>query len=47
MPSLLVVVFVLQLLLHIVNTVGANTINELVGTAHLGLVELVLTLTLW
>ncbi|PSN68655.1 CHD5-domain-containing protein [Corynespora cassiicola Philippines] len=29
MPSLLVVVFVLQLLLHIVNTVGANTINEL------------------
>jgi len=30
MPSLLVVVFILQFLLHIINTVGANTINELV-----------------
>lgn len=30
MPSLLLVVFTLQLLLHIINTVGANTINELV-----------------
>ncbi|KAF2742503.1 protein get1 [Sporormia fimetaria CBS 119925] len=29
MPSLLMVVFVVQLLLHVVNTVGANTINEL------------------
>ncbi|KAJ4294309.1 GET complex subunit get1 [Kalmusia sp. IMI 367209] len=29
MPSLLLVVFTLQLLLHIINTVGANTINEL------------------
>jgi hypothetical protein len=30
MPSLLLVVFILQLLLHIINTVGANTLNELV-----------------
>ncbi|KAJ4357722.1 GET complex subunit get1 [Didymosphaeria variabile] len=29
MPSLLLVMFVLQTLLHIINTVGANTINEL------------------
>ncbi|KAF2278069.1 uncharacterized protein EI97DRAFT_374350 [Westerdykella ornata] len=29
MPSLLLVVFILQLVLHIINTVGANTINEL------------------
>jgi hypothetical protein len=29
MPSLLLVVFILQLLLHIINTVGANTLNEL------------------
>ncbi|KAF2471742.1 protein get1 [Lindgomyces ingoldianus] len=28
MPSLLLVVFVVQLLLHIINTVGANTINQ-------------------
>jgi hypothetical protein len=30
MPSLLLVVFVLQFLLHIINTVGASTVNELV-----------------
>ncbi|KAF2185642.1 hypothetical protein K469DRAFT_750351 [Zopfia rhizophila CBS 207.26] len=29
MPSLLLVVFVLQLVLHLINTVGANTINQL------------------
>ncbi|KAF1993124.1 hypothetical protein P154DRAFT_625670 [Amniculicola lignicola CBS 123094] len=29
MPSLLLVVFTLQFLLHIINTVGANTINQL------------------
>jgi hypothetical protein len=30
MPSLLLVVFILQLSLHIINTVGVNTLNELV-----------------
>lgn len=29
MPSLLLVVFILQLLLHIINTVGASTVNDL------------------
>ncbi|KAI8934069.1 GET complex subunit get1 [Plenodomus lindquistii] len=29
MPSLLLVVFILQLVLHIVNTVGASTVNDL------------------
>ncbi|EMD97013.1 hypothetical protein COCC4DRAFT_42353 [Bipolaris maydis ATCC 48331] len=29
MPSLLLVVFILQLLLHVINTVGKNTVNEL------------------
>jgi len=33
MPSLLLVVFTLQLLLHIVNTVGASTVNDLVSPA--------------
>jgi hypothetical protein len=33
MPSLLLVVFTLQFLLHIVNTVGAATVNELVSPA--------------
>lgn len=33
MPSLLLVVFILQLLLHIINTVGKNTVNELVSPA--------------
>jgi hypothetical protein len=33
MPSLLLVVFALQFLLHIINTVGANTVNELVSPA--------------
>lgn len=32
MPSLLLVVFALQLALHLINTVGANTIDELVNT---------------
>ena len=35
MPSLLLVVFVLQFLLHIINTVGANTVNELVSPAFI------------
>lgn len=30
MPSLLLIMFILQTVLHIINTVGANTINELV-----------------
>lgn len=30
MPSLLLVVFVLQLALHLINTVGASTVDELV-----------------
>lgn len=30
MPSLLITVFVIQLLIHVVNTVGASTINDLV-----------------
>lgn len=33
MPSLLLVMFILQTVLHIINTVGANTINELVSRA--------------
>jgi hypothetical protein len=33
MPSLLLVVFILQFLLHIINTVGASTVNELVRPA--------------
>lgn len=33
MPSLLLVMFTLQLVLHIVNTVGATTVNELVRPA--------------
>lgn len=33
MPSLLLVVFILQFLLHIINTVGASTVNDLVGPA--------------
>ena len=32
MPSLLLVVFVLQLFIHLVNTVGAPVINEFVWT---------------
>jgi len=35
MPSLLLVVFVLQFVLHIINTVGANTVNELVSPASI------------
>jgi hypothetical protein len=30
MPSLLLIMFILQLFLHIINTVGATTIDELV-----------------
>jgi len=30
MPSILVVVFILQLAIHLVNTVGAQAINDLV-----------------
>lgn len=36
MPSLLLVVFILQLLLHVINTVGKNTVNELVSPAPNG-----------
>jgi hypothetical protein len=35
MPSLLLVVFVLQFLLHIINTVGAAAVNDLVSPASL------------
>jgi tail-anchored protein insertion receptor len=31
MSSLLLVVFILQLVLHIINTVGASKINDIVG----------------
>ncbi|CAE7192356.1 hypothetical protein CFE70_006984 [Pyrenophora teres f. teres 0-1] len=34
MPSLLLVVFILQLLLHMINTVGANTVNELLWVLY-------------
>ncbi|KAF9738548.1 GET complex subunit get1 [Paraphaeosphaeria minitans] len=34
MPSLLLVMFVLQTVLHIINTVGANTINELLWVLY-------------
>jgi len=30
MPSILVIVFILQLAIHLVNTVGAQAINDLV-----------------
>jgi hypothetical protein len=33
MPSLLLVMFILQLSLHLINTVGVNTLNELVRRA--------------
>lgn len=33
MPSLLLVVFILQFILHLVNTVGASTVDELVCTS--------------
>ena len=35
MPSLLLVVFVLQLVIHFINTVGAGAINNLVRFARL------------
>lgn len=41
MPSLIVLVFVLQLAIHLVNTFGANTINSVVGNG------LLLFLFLW
>ncbi len=31
MPSLLIVVFVLQLAIHLVNTIGASTVNSIVS----------------
>ncbi|KAL8711613.1 MAG: hypothetical protein Q9220_004023 [cf. Caloplaca sp. 1 TL-2023] len=34
MPSLLLVVFVLQLVIHLINTVGAKAINELLWTLY-------------
>jgi len=34
MVSLLLIAFSLQLVVHIVNTVGASTINELVSLQH-------------
>ncbi|KAF2692130.1 hypothetical protein K458DRAFT_274651, partial [Lentithecium fluviatile CBS 122367] len=34
MPSLLLVVFILQLLLHLINTVGVNTLNELLWVIY-------------
>lgn len=34
MPSLLLVVFILQFVLHLVNTVGASTVDELVCTSR-------------
>jgi hypothetical protein len=33
MPSILLTVFILQLIIHIVNTIGASTINNLVRNA--------------
>jgi len=49
MPSLLLVVFILQLVLHLINTVGASTIDELVRASTTAAVELpVLTIIqLW
>ncbi|KAL8733362.1 MAG: hypothetical protein Q9166_002186 [cf. Caloplaca sp. 2 TL-2023] len=34
MPSLLLTVFLLQLVIHLINTVGANSINELLWTLY-------------
>jgi len=34
MPSLLLIVFVVELAIQLVNTIGATTINNLVRTAH-------------
>ncbi|KAI4242236.1 MAG: hypothetical protein L6R40_004107 [Gallowayella cf. fulva] len=34
MPSILLVVFLLQLAIHLINTVGANAINELLWTLY-------------
>ncbi|KAL8808081.1 MAG: hypothetical protein Q9182_000359 [Xanthomendoza sp. 2 TL-2023] len=34
MPSLLLIVFILQLAIHLVNTIGANAINELLWTLY-------------
>jgi hypothetical protein len=35
MPSLLITVFVIQLVIHIINTIGASTINDLVFSLYL------------
>ena len=40
MPSILVVVFVLQLLIHLVNTLGAQAINDLVNSPALRLIAI-------
>jgi hypothetical protein len=37
MPSLLLIVFLLQLSIHLVNTIGAPVINELVRTSFTSL----------
>lgn len=36
MPSILLVVFLLQLVIHLVNTVGVSTINNLVSSQGAG-----------
>ena len=35
MPSLLVVIFVVELVVQLINTIGATTINDLVRTPSL------------
>ena len=39
MPSLIITVFVLQLVIYTVNTVGASTLNELVRSHHAALIN--------
>jgi len=45
MASLLFVAFLLQLAVHVVNTVGASTINELVSLYSLACFAFLLTMT--
>lgn len=33
MPSLLVVIFIIELVVQLINTIGAATINDLVGNS--------------
>jgi hypothetical protein len=40
MPSLLVVVFVIELVVQLINTIGATTINNLVRSSRHALSEL-------